>query len=171
MELIEATLFLLLMATLATRWSQRWNVPTEVVLVVGSLVLSLVPGLPPLSLNPEIVFALFLPPILFSAAYSTSWRDFKSNRRPILLLAVGLVLFTTLAVAITLRALNIGITWPIAFLLGAIVSPPDASAATSIVRKLGVPRRLITVIEGESLVNDATALVVYRVALVAILTG
>jgi CPA1 family monovalent cation:H+ antiporter len=118
-----------------------------------------------------VCFTLFLPPILFSAAYFTSWRDFKQNRRPIFLLAFGLVLFTTTLVALAVRALGLGVPWPVAFLLGAIVSPPDASAATAIVRKLGVPRRLVTVIEGESLVNDATALVAYRFALTAIATG
>src|SRR5688500_11133972 len=171
MHLIEATLLLLFLATITVPWARRTGLPTEVLLVIGSLVLSLLPGLPTVILDPTVVFTLFLPPILFAAAYFTSWRDFKENRRPIFLLAFGLVLFTTVSVAVALRALGLGISWPVAFLLGAIVSPPDASAATSIIKKLGVPRRLVTIIEGESLVNDATALVAYRFALAAIATG
>jgi len=171
MHLIEATLLLLFMATITVPWARRMNLPTEVLLVLGSLILSLAPGLPTLVLDPDVVFMLFLPPILFAAAYFTSWRDFKRNRRPIFLLAFGLVLFTMTLVAAAVRALGLGVPWPVAFLLGAIVSPPDASAATAIIKKIGVPRRLVTIIEGESLVNDATALVAYRFALAAIATG
>jgi Na+/H+ antiporter len=171
MSIIEATLLLLLMATLAVPWAKRTGIPTEILLVIGSLVVSLLPVVKPLVLDPAVVFALFLPPILFAAAYFTSWRDFKRNKRPIFLLAVGLVLFTTTLVAVALRLIVPGVPWAAAFLLGAIVSPPDASAATAIVGKLGVPRRLMTILEGESLVNDATALVAYRFALAAILTG
>jgi len=171
MELIEATLLLLFLTTITVPWARRIGLPIEILLVIGSLILSLIPGLPPLMLNPEVVFMLFLPPILFAAAYFTSWRDFKRNRRPIFLLSFGLVLFTTTLVAVALRSLGLGVSWPAAFLLGAIVSPPDASAATAIVRKLGLPRRLVTIIEGESLVNDATALVAFRFALAAIATG
>jgi CPA1 family monovalent cation:H+ antiporter len=171
MTIIEATLLLLLMATLAVPWARRTGIPTEILLVLGSLVVGLLPFHSPLILDPTVVFALFLPPILFAAAYFTSWRDFKFNRRPIVLLAVGLVLFTTTLVALAFRAIVPGVPWPVAFLLGAIVSPPDASAAVAIVGKLGVPRRLMTIIEGESLVNDATALVAYRFALAAIVTG
>ena len=171
MHLIEATLLLLFLATITVPWARRMNLPTEVLLVLGSLILGLAPGLPTLVLDPDVVFMLFLPPILFAAAYFTSWRDFKRNRRPIFLLAFGLVLFTMTLVAVAVRALGLGVPWPVAFLLGAIVSPPDASAATSIIKKIGVPRRLVTIIEGESLVNDATALVAYRFALAAIATG
>jgi Na+/H+ antiporter len=171
MHLIEATLLLLFLTTITVPWARRIGLPTEILLVLGSLALSLLPGLPPLVLDPNVVFTLFLPPILFAAAYFTSWRDFKQNRRPIFLLAFGLVLFTTTLVAVAVRLLGLGLSWPVAFLLGAIVSPPDASAATAIIRKLGVPRRLVTVIEGESLVNDATALVAYRFAMAAIITG
>ena len=171
MGLIEATLLLLLTTTIAVPWARRIGLPTEILLVAGSLVLSLLPGLPSLTLDPTVVFKLFLPPILFSGGSFTSWRDFKRNQHPIFLLAFWLVLFTATLVATAVRGLGLGVSWPIAFLLGAIVSPPDASAATVVIRKLGVPRRLLTIIEGESLVNDATALVVYRFALVAIATG
>src|SRR5262245_26871963 len=171
MSLIEAALFLLFLSAITVPWARRTGVPTEILLVVGSLVLSITPGLPRLVLDPTVVFSLFLPPILFAAAYFTSWRDFKQNRRPIFLLAFGLVLFTMTLVAVAIRAVGLNVPWPVAFLLGAIVSPPDASAATAIIKKLGVPRRLVTIIEGESLVNDATALVAYRFALTAIATG
>ncbi len=126
MELIEATLLLLFLTTITVPWARRIGLPIEILLVIGSLILSLIPGLPPLMLNPEVVFMLFLPPILFAAAYFTSWRDFKRNRRPIFLLSFGLVLFTTTLVAIAVRSLGLGVSWPAAFLLGAIVSPPDA---------------------------------------------
>src|SRR5262245_52770041 len=99
MQLIEATLLLLFLTTIAVPWARQSGLPTEILLVIGSLALSLLPGLPPLVLNPTVVFTLFLPPILFAAAYFTSWRDFKRNRRPIFLLAFGLVLFTTIVVA------------------------------------------------------------------------
>lgn len=171
MQLIEATLILLFLATVTVPWARRTGLPTEVLLVLGSLILSLLPGLPAPVLNPDVVFTLFLPPILFAAAYFTSWRDFKKNRRPIFLLAFGLVLFTTSLVGLAAHSLGLGMSWPVAFLLGAIVSPPDAAAASAIIRKLGVPRRVVTIIEGESLVNDATALVAYRFALAAIATG
>jgi len=171
MDLIEATLLLLFITTIAVPWARRISLPTEILLVLGSLALSLLPGLPLLTLDPNIVFKLFLPPILFDAAFFTSWRDFKRNRRPIFRLAFGLILFTTTLVAVAVHALGLGVSWPVAFLLGAIVSPTDASAATAIIKKLGVPRRMLTIIEGESLINDATALVAYRFALGAVVTG
>src|SRR5262245_65432585 len=137
MNLIEAALFLLFLTAITVPWARRTGIPTEILLVVGSLVLSLTPGLPRLVLDPNVVFTLFLPPILFAAAYFTSWRDFKQNRRPIFLLAFGLVLFTTVVVAVALRALGLGVSWPVSFLLGAIVSLPAASAATAYVWDLG----------------------------------
>ena len=129
MNLIEATLFLLFLTTITVPWAQRTGIPTEILLVVGSLILSLSPGLPRLVLDPKVVFSLFLPPILFAAAYFTSWRDFKQNGRPIFLHAFGLVLFTMILVAVTVRTLGLNVPWPVAFLLGAIVSPTDPAAA------------------------------------------
>jgi CPA1 family monovalent cation:H+ antiporter len=168
---IEVSLALLLAATLIVAFAPRLSLPLEAVLVLGSLLISFVPGLPPVQFDSNIVFFLFLPPILFAAAYFTSWRDFKANSRPIGLLAIGLVLFTMVGVAWGLRMVIPGLSWPIACAFGALISPPDASAATAITRKLGVPRRLLTIIEGESLVNDATALVAYRFAIAAAVTG
>ncbi|MEO8227277.1 MAG: Na+/H+ antiporter, partial [Gemmatimonadota bacterium] len=137
----------------------------------AGLVIGLVPGaaLPPL--EPELVFLVFLPPILWSAAYGTSFRDFRANLEPIALLSVGLVLVTTVAVAFAARALMPGMPWAVAIALGAIVSPPDAIAAEAIIRRLPVPRRVISVLAGESLVNDASALVLYRTAIAAAVTG
>jgi CPA1 family monovalent cation:H+ antiporter len=126
---------------------------------------------PVVHLDPDLVFLVFLPPVLWAAAYFTSLRDFRYNLRTISLLAVGLVIVTTAAVAAVARAIVPGMPWPAAFALGAIVSPPDAVAATAIARKLNLPHRLVTVLEGESLVNDATALVLYRAAVMAAVTG
>ena len=146
------------LATLAN----RLRVPYPVLLVLGGLGLAFVPGLPRFRLEPDLVFLLFLPPLLFAAAYFTSWRDLRANARPVGFLAVGLVLTTTLAVAVVGHAL--GLPWAAAFVLGAVVSPTDAVAATAIAQRLGVPRRVVTILEGESLVNDATGLVAFRVA-------
>jgi Na+/H+ antiporter len=148
----------------------RLRVPYPIFLVLGGLALGFVPNLPRVTLEPNIVFLVFLPPILYYAGAQTSWRDFKANRRPIALLAVGLVLFTTALVAVAAHYL-IRMSWPAAFVLGAIVSPPDAVAATAIMSRMRIPKRIITILEGESLVNDATALVCYKFAIAATVTG
>ena len=138
-------------------------------MVVG-VSLSLVPGIPKIELAPELVLLLILPPVIYVAGVSMSWREFCFNLRPIALLAVGCVAFTTAAVAAATHWL-IGLDWNVAFLLGAIVSPPDVMAPLAIMRRLKVPRRLALVLEGEGLVNDATALTFYRFAVAAISTG
>ena len=168
---IETILLLLLLAVALATVARRFAIPYPIVLVVGGLFLGFVPGLPDVRLDPDIVFLLFLPPILYSAAVRTSFRHFRENARPIGLLAVGLVLTTMVAVAVVAHAIVPGLPWAAAFALGAIVSPPDAVAATAIVRRLGLPQRVVTILEGESLVNDATALVAYRMALAALATG
>ncbi len=147
------------------------GIPYPILLVLGGLALGFAPGLPDFELPPELVLVAFLPPLLYSSAFFTSLRDLRANVRPISLLAIGLVAATTVGVAAVAHAVVDGLTWPAAFVLGAIVSPTDPIAATTIARRLGVPRRLVTVIEGESLVNDATALVFYRTAVVATVTG
>jgi Na+/H+ antiporter len=147
------------------------NVPYPILLVLGGLALGFVPGLPAVELSPDVVFLLFLPPLLYLSAWTTSWRDFRANRRPIGLLAIGLVLTTTIVVAVVAHLAIPGMPWSVAFVLGAIVSPTDAIAATTIARRLGVPRRIVTVVEGESLVNDATGLVAYRFAVAAVVSG
>src|SRR5882724_11259024 len=147
------------------------NLPYPVVLVLAGLALSFVPRLPEVKLNPDIVFYFFLPPLIYPAALFTSWRDFRRNLRPILLLAIGLVLTTMMGVAWVAHSLIPSIPWAAAFALGAIVSPPDAVAATSVIRRLPVPHQIRVVLEGESLVNDATALVALQFAVVALMTG
>jgi Na+/H+ antiporter len=147
------------------------RVPYPIVLVLGGLVLGFVPGVPGAELPPNLVLVLFLPPLLYQAAFFSSPRDLRADARAITLLAVGLVLATMSAVAVTAHALVPGLPWAAAFALGAIVSPTDPLAATAIARRLGVPRRLVTVLEGESLVNDASALVAYRLAVAAVVTG
>jgi monovalent cation/hydrogen antiporter len=171
MHEFELVLALLVPVAALVALARRIQIPYPILLVVGGLVLGFIPGLPRVELAPEIVFLVFLPPILYAAAWLTSWRDFRANLRPITLLAFGLVLATTGIVAVVAHALIPGLGWPAAFVLGAIVSPPDAVAATAIAQRLGVPRRIVTVLEGESLVNDATALVAYRASVVAVTTG
>lgn len=168
---VEVILILFVAVAALAALAQRLRVPYPILLTLGGLALSFVPGLPHVALTPELVFLIFLPPILYAAAWFTSWRDFKANWQPISLLAFGLVLATTVVVAVVARALIPGLPWAAAFVLGAIVSPPDAAAATAIIQRLGVPRRIVTILEGESLINDATALVAYRFAVAAVVTG
>ena len=147
------------------------RIPYPILLVVGGLAIGLAPGVPELELEPELVFFGVLPPLLYGAAFFTSLRDLRATARPIGLLAIGLVVLTTVVVAVVAHTVVDGLTWPAAFVLGAIVSPTDPIAATAIARRLGVPRHLVTIVEGESLVNDGTGLVLYRVALAAVVTG
>jgi CPA1 family monovalent cation:H+ antiporter len=167
---IELVLGLLIAAAVLITASRALKIEYPIVLVLGGLVLGLVP-LPNVELEPDLVFLLFLPPIVFSAAYLTSIRDFKANAGPILELAIGLVLFTALVVAVVMHALVPDVGWGPAFVLGAIVAPSDAVATTAIAQRLGVPRRISTILEGESLVNDASALVLYQLSVAAVVTG
>ena len=168
---IELVFLLLGVAIALTYLARRLRIADPIVLLVGGVALGFVPNLPQVELEPDLVFLLFLPPILFSAAYFTPIRDFKANARPILLLAVGLVLFTTVVVGLVVQALVPGIEPAVAFTLGAIVAPPDAVSATAIFRRLGVQRRIITILEGESLINDASSLIAYRTAVAVVATG
>jgi Na+/H+ antiporter len=147
------------------------DVPYPILLVLGGLLLGFVPGMPAIELSPELVLVLFLPPLLYWSGFFSSPRDLQADLGAISLLAVGLVLATMGAVAVTAHALIGGLPWAAAFTLGAIVAPTDPLAATAIGRRLGVPRRLVTVLEGESLVNDASALVAYRIAVAATVGG
>lgn len=171
MRLIEVVLGLLAAVAALTLLARKLPVPLPILQVVGGLFLGLIPGLPHARLSPDLVFLVFLPPLLYPAALFTSWRDFWANRRPIFLLAVGLVLFTTVAVGFLAHRLIPDFPLAAGLVLGAIVSPPDAIAATAIAQRLHVPRRIVTILEGESLVNDATALVAYRFAAAAVVTG
>src|ERR671920_1375318 len=150
--------------------SNRLGVPYPVFLVIGGLALGLVPVVPEIGLPPDLVLLIFLPPLLYSAAFFSSPRDLKANLRPIASLSIGLVLLTTVTVALVAH-LVVGLPWAAAFVLGAIVSPTDPVAATSIAGRLGVPRQIVTILEGESLINDGTALVLYSVAVSAAVTG
>jgi monovalent cation/hydrogen antiporter len=147
------------------------RIPYPILLVLGGLGLALVPGAPQIELNPDLVLLLFLPPLLYADAWEMSWRDFRANKRAIAQLSVGLVFATVLVVGWVAHALIPGMPWAVAFALGAIVSPTDAVAATAIAKQVGLPRKLVAILEGESLVNDASALVAYRFAVVAVATG
>ena len=148
----------------------KLRVPYPITLVAGGAVIGFVPGVPDVQLDPDLVLLIFLPPLLYGAAFFTSLRDLRRNARPILLLAIPLVVVTMCAVAVVAHHV-IGLGWPEAFVLGAIVSPTDAVAPAEILRRLNAPRRMLTVIEGESLANDGTALVLYKVAVAAVVTG
>jgi CPA1 family monovalent cation:H+ antiporter len=155
------------LAPLAT----KLNLAEPILFVIGGVVLGLIPGFPSIPLDPEVIFYLFLPPLLYLQAYFTSWRDFKRNIRPITLLAVGLVLFTSAGVAYVCHWLIPDMPLAAGFVLGAIVSPPDAVAVAAVARQLHLPRRLVTILEGESLVNDASGLVALKFALAALASG
>lgn len=170
MIVFQITLVIFLAAILGTALARRFHLPLELTLLVGSLIVAVIPGVPEVQLDSDVIFFIFLPPILFAAAYFTSWTELKRHRRAISFLAIGLVIFTVCGMAAAIKWLIPSLTWPAAFLFGAIVSPPDASAASTVTRKIGLPRRLQTILEGESLVNDATALVCYRFALAAMMT-
>src|SRR5215213_5798454 len=170
MDQIEIVIGLLVVVAVLATLATRLRVPYPILFVLGGSVLGFVPGLPRVKLDPELVFLLFLPPLLYVSAIFTSWRDFRANFRAISLLAFGLVLMTTFVVAAVVHVV-VGLPWAAAFVLGAIVSPTDAIAATTIAQRLGVPRRIVTILEGESLVNDATGIVAYRVAVAAVITG
>lgn len=151
--------------------AKRFNIPYPISFVVGGVALAFARNLPHPHFDPEIVLVVILPPLLYSAAWATDWLELKRNWRPISLLAFGLVIFTTIVVAVAVHAVIPKFSWPLAFTLGAIVSPPDAVAAEAIFDRIPVPRRIAAIIMGECLVNDATALVLYRFALVALLSG
>jgi CPA1 family monovalent cation:H+ antiporter len=165
-------IFLILLAVLAgtALLARRINIAPAILLLLAGIGLAFVPGMPAVELPPELVLLVVLPPLIYSASVAMSWREFKSNLRPIILAAVGCVIFTAFAVAAATHYL-ISLPWNVGFLLGAIVAPPDVVAPLAIARKLGMPRRILVVLEGEGLVNDATALILYRFAVAAISTG
>jgi monovalent cation/hydrogen antiporter len=168
---IELICFLLIIVAALDVVARRINLPYPVLLVLSGLALSMFPFLPHVGFDPELALLLFLPPLLYPAALFTSWRDFVRNIRAITFLAFGLVLMTTVSVALVAYALIPGLPWPAALILGAIVSPPDAIAATAVLQRMQIPRRLVAILEGESLVNDSIALVVYRFGIAAVVTG
>jgi len=168
---LAALLGVLVASTALLVVAPRLRIPYPILLVLGGLVLGFIPGIPTIRLPPDAVLFGVLPPLLYSAAFFTSLRDLRANRRPIALLSLGLVAMTTVAVAVVAHAMVAGMGWAPAFALGAIVAPTDPLAATSIAERLGIPHRLVAIIEGEGLVNDGSALVLYRVAVVAAVSG
>jgi CPA1 family monovalent cation:H+ antiporter len=164
-------LLLLLFVAAFGALARKLHTPYPIVLVLAGLVLGFIPGLPRIALDPDVVFFVFLPPLLYSAAWTTSWRDFRYNLVTIVFLAVGLVAFTALAIAGIAPRLFRGFDAGLGFLLGAVVAPTDAIAATSIARRVGLPRRIADILEGESLVNDATGLLALQFGLAMVATG
>jgi monovalent cation/hydrogen antiporter len=167
------TVIIFLLAVLLSLYAliDKLKIPQPVFLVLVGVLIGFIPFFPNLVLDPEIIFLVVLPPLLFDVASQTSWLDFKTNFVHISTLGVSLVFFTVVAVAITAHSLIPGFTWPLAFLLGAIVSPPDAVASSGIIKGLGLNKKVISILEGESLINDASALIAYRYALAASITG
>ena len=164
---IQLLILLLVVLAAVGVLAARLQIPPVILLVLTGVVLALVPGVPIVRLDPNIVLLLVLPPIIYSSAVAMSWSEFRFNLRPISLLAIGCVAFSTVAVAAASHWL-LQLSWPIGFLLGAIVSPPDAVAPLSIARRMGLPRRIVVILEGEGLANDATALILYRFAVAAV---
>src|SRR6266436_662072 len=169
-EKTELILICLVAVALLAIVARKIRIPYPILLTIGGVVLALVPGLPAIHLDPQLVFNLFLPPLLYPAAVYTSWRDFRANLRSILPLAIVLVLLTMTATAYLFHGL-VGLPLAVGFVFGAIISPPDAVAALAVTQTLRVPRKIIVILEGESLVNDATAFISFRFAVAAVLTG
>ncbi|HWM81587.1 MAG TPA: Na+/H+ antiporter [Pseudolabrys sp.] len=165
------TIFMLLaIIAVVAVLAQRTKAPPPIFLVVAGIGLALIPGIPSVVLAPDTVLLVFLPPLIYSAGVAMSWREFRSNLRPIALLAVGCVIFTTCTVAAAAHYF-LGMDWAVGFVLGAIIAPPDVVAPLALARRLGLPRRLVVILEGEGLANDATALILYRFAVAAVATG
>jgi monovalent cation/hydrogen antiporter len=167
---MEIMVLLLAVIAVISVIAARAKLPPSILLVIGGVALALIPGLPTVKLAPHFVLLFVLPPVIYSSAVAMSWRDFRFNLRPISLLAVGCVVFTTLATAAAAHWL-LKLSWPEGFILGSIVSPPDAVAPLSIARRMQIPRRILIILEGEGLVNDATALVLYRFSVAAVSAG
>jgi CPA1 family monovalent cation:H+ antiporter len=164
---IQIVVLLFVVVAAVAVLAARLKTPAAILLVLTGVLLALIPGLPTIELAPELVLLIVLPPVIYSASFNMSWREFRFNLRPITLLAVGCVVFTTVSVAAAAHWL-LNLSWGVGFVLGAIVSPPDAVAPLSIARRLQIPRRILVVLEGEGLANDATALILYRFAIVAV---
>src|SRR4051812_27954647 len=167
----ELVLLLLVAVALIVTLARRLNVPYPILLILGGLVLAALPQVPDVELDPEVVLVIFLPPLIFAAAWQTPVHDLRRNLRPVLLLSVGLVVFTALVVGAVLQWLVPGLPLAAAIGFGAIVAPTDAVAATSVLRRMAVPRRVVLILESESLLNDATALTLYRAAIAAVAAG
>src|SRR5712664_4852209 len=164
-------LLLLLFVVVFAALARKLQTPYPIVLVIAGLLLSFVPGIPKVSLNPDVVFLVVLPPLLYSAAWLTSWREFKFNFVSIFMLAFGLVGFTVVGIAATAKWVFAGFDWRLGFVLGAVVATTDAIAATSIAKRIGLPQRIVDILEGESLVNDATGLLALEFGVAMVVQG
>src|SRR5476649_2894376 len=168
--IMQTLLFMLAVLAAVAVAAKRLNIAPSILLVVAGIGMALIPGLPKVTLAPEVVLLVILPPLIYSAGVAMSWREFRFNLRPIALLAFGCVVFTTCAVAAATHYL-LNFDWAVGFLLGAIIAPPDVVAPLAIARRLALPSRILVVLEGEGLANDATALILYRFAVLSISTG
>ena len=167
MELYSIVIFILAIMIILSAMADKIRLPYPVLLISAGIGIGFIPALPNISLNPDVVFLIFLPPLLYDAAFNISPQEFKTNFNTIGTLAIGLVFLTAAAIAVVAHYLIPGMTWPLAFVLGAILSATDAVAAMSITKGLGLSHKTITILEGESLINDASALVTYRFAIAA----
>jgi Na+/H+ antiporter len=171
MHVFEIVIFLLLIGAILAAISRKFGAPYPALLALTGISLALIPGVPTLKLDPELALALFVAPVLYDSAYDSSPRDLKYNLGPVSRLVIGAVIVTIIAVAFVVRTVIPEMTWPVAITLGAIVAPPDAAAATTVLKQLHLPHRLLVILEGESLFNDASALLIYRLAATAAMTG
>jgi len=171
MENFNVIIFALAILISLSAIADKLRLSYPILLILAGMLIGFIPHLPRLVLDPDIIFLVFLPPLLYETASHTSWHDFKSNLRPISALGISLVFFTVTAVAIAAHLFIPMLGWPLAFLLGAIVSPPDATAAVGVIKGIRLNKRVVSILEGESLVNDASALIAYRYALIAGITG
>ncbi|MDB5077656.1 MAG: Na+/H+ antiporter, partial [Chloroflexi bacterium] len=171
MAVVEIILIALIAVVALATLAESLVIPYPILLVLGGIALGFVPGLPSVNFDPNTIFLIFIPPLVFSAAWRTSWRDFRANLRPIVRLAIELVAVTIVVVAVVAHAFIPGLTWPAAFVLGAIVSSTDAVAATAIAERLKLSQRIVTILEGESMANDPASLVAYRLAVMAVVSG
>lgn len=170
-ETLLLVLVLLFAVFMLTMLAQKLKISYPIFLVIAGLGISFIPGIPKIEVEPELIFLIFLPPLLYESAWYTSWNDFWKWRRPIGMLAFGLVFFTSIIVAFVSTSIIPGFTLALGFLLGGIISPPDAVAANSVLKNIRIPKRLTAILEGESLINDASSLIVFRFALAAVLSG
>jgi len=171
MENLEIIYFLLFSAVLLVGIAQKIHVPYPIILILGGGALGFIPGIDNIFFDPNLILTIFLPPILYYSAFAISFREFQKNWKNIFSLALGLVAFTTIVIGVIFKGIFPQFSWALAFAFGAIVSPPDAIAVTSILKRFNINSRLITLLEGESLINDASAIVIYKITMAALLTG
>lgn len=171
MESLQTIFLLLFAAVLLVGMAQKFHIPYPIALILGGAVMGFFPGLPVIKFNPDIILMIVLPPILYHGAFSTAFREFQRNWKDIFSLALGLVVFTTLIIAVIFKWIFPQFPWALAFAFGAIVSPPDAISATTILKHFSISPRLMSLLEGESLINDASAIVLYKLAVIALLSG